>query len=239
MKKLIILLLAGLLTQPVSAQNIQNILDNNSKALGVTGRKSFPALQTRGHVIVSGTEAKMPFKLLQSRPDRLRIETSVFGFKAIQTYDGTTAWSLSPTQGMEAVKTDVRDMEFIAAATSIDGPFSYNKNEKYVMRYLGADTYREIPVEVVLWASDSERLIYYINKKTWLVEGVRYEYEKNGGWYSMEYRVQEYQEFKGAKFPSEVTAYVNGVEMVNLFVTDLKLIDEPEAEYFGKPSYTQ
>lgn len=239
MKKLVILVFAGLLAQTVGAQNLQNIIDRNSEAIGVADRESFPALQTRGHVIVSGTEAKMPFKLLQSRPDRLRIETSVFGFKAIQTYDGTTAWSLSPTQGMEAVKTDARDMEFIAAATSIDGPFSYNKNDKYLLRYLGDDTYREIPVEVVVWASDSERLIYYINNKTWLVEGVRYEYEKNGGWYSMEYQVREYQDFEGAKFPSKVTAFVNGVEMVNLFVTDLKLIDEPGAEYFGKPSYAQ
>jgi len=239
MKQLILVSIFLLASVAGEGQDLLTVLERNGDALGTDARKAMPALQTKGHAIMNGTDAKMPFRMLQTRPDRVRIETTVFGFRAIQTYNGATAWALSPTKGMEALKTDARDMEFIAAATAIDGPFSYNKDDKYVLKYLGEDTYRDVPVEKVSWSSKQERLLYYIDNRTWLVEGIRYEYKKNGGWYSMEYRVDAYHDFEGAKFPSEITAFVNGVEMVKLYVTDLKVVDEVEEEMFGKPSYTQ
>lgn len=226
-----------LTTTGLQAQDLQSVLNKSSRALGLDARKSIPVLETSGHFIMSGTDARMPFKLIQQRPDLLRIETTLFGFKAIQTYNGTAAWMLTPTQGLEAVKTDARDMEFIAAATSIDGPFAYNKDGKYTLRYLGQDQYSGEPVEVVAWTASEERLKYYINTSTWLVDAVRYEYKKNGGWYSMEYRIESYQEYQGAKFPGEIAAVVNGVEMISLYVTKYRTLDTVPEEQFGKPSY--
>jgi hypothetical protein len=69
------------------------------------------------------------------------------------------------------------------------------------------------------------------------VEGVRYEYQKNGAWYSMEYRIKSYLDFMGSRFPGEVTAVVNGVEMLSLFITDLKTVDQIDMKRFGKPSF--
>ncbi|MEX0986846.1 MAG: hypothetical protein WD052_05155 [Bacteroidales bacterium] len=222
----------------VDAQDLQTVLNKNSAALGLDARKTLTNLHSSGHFIMNGTETKIPFTLIQAKPDKLRIETTVFGFRAIQTYDGTNAWSLSFTQGIEAVKTDPRNMEFIAAATAIDGPFSVNKNNKYLLKYIGSDTYQEKPVEIIMWSSREERLIYYINSENWLVDGVRYEYHKNGGWYSMEYRIKSYRDFLGTMFPKEVSALKNGVEMVSLFVTHQEIPDSPDGSKFGKPSFT-
>lgn len=238
MKTFRIYLLLLLFATGLQAQDLQSVLTKSSNALGLDARKSIPVLETSGHFIMSGTDAKMPFRLIQQRPDQLRIETTLFGFKAIQTYNGKAAWMLNPTQGLEAVKTDARDMEFIAAATSIDGPFAYNKDGKYTLRYLGKDQYQGAPVEVVAWTAKEERLKYYINTSTWLVDAVRYEYKKNGGWYSMEYRIKSYQEYDGAKFPGEIAALVNGVEMIALYVTKFKTLESIGPEQFGKPSYS-
>lgn len=225
------------LTAGLQAQDLQSVLDKTSLALGLDARKAIPVLETSGHFIMDGTDAKMPFKLIQQRPDLLRVETILFGFKAIQTYNGTAAWMLTPTQGLEAVKTDARDMEFIAAATSIDGPFAYNKDNKYTLRYLGKEAWQGQQAEVVAWTSSEERLKYYVNPATWLIDAVRYEYKKNGGWYSMEYRVKSYQEYQGAQFPSEIAALVNGVEMITLYVKKFRSLEEVAPEQFGKPSY--
>lgn len=226
-----------MLSPGLHAQNLQSVLDKSSRALGLDARKKIPALETSGHFIMSGTDARMPFKLVQQRPDLLRIETTLFGFKAIQTYNGKDAWMLTPTQGLQAVKTDARDMEFIAAATSIDGPFAYNKDGKYTLRYLGEDQYQGEQVEVVAWTASEERLKYYINTDSWLVDAVRYEYKKNGGWYSMEYRIKSYEEYLGAKFPAEIAALVNGVEMISLYATKFKLLETVASGQFEKPSY--
>jgi hypothetical protein len=235
--KYLMITIAVLFFGPVNSQDLQTVLKNSNTAMGIESRKAMPNLQTSGHAVMTGSDAKIPFKLLQTKPDLLRLETTIFGFKSIQTYDGITAWSLTPMQGMEPVKTDTRDMEFIAAATAIDGPFSVNKDNKYVLKYGGPDTYLDKPVEVMLWSSDKERLKYFISSSTWLVEGVRYEYEKNGGWYSMEYRIKSYRDFMGSRFPMEVTAVVNGVEMLSLFITDLKTVDQIDIKRFGKPSF--
>ncbi|MCA1746573.1 MAG: hypothetical protein LC655_02675 [Bacteroidales bacterium] len=235
--KYIIIFIAVLFFGPANSQDLQTVIKNSNAAMGIEFRKTLPNLQTSGHAVMTGTDSKIPFKLLQAKPDLLRLETTVFGFRSIQTYDGITAWSLTPMQGMEPVKTDTRDMEFIAAATSIDGPFSVNKDNKYVLKYGGADTYLEKPVEVMYWSSDKERLKYYISTETWLVDGVRYEYQKNGGWYSMEYRIKSYRDFMGSMFPLEVTAVVNGVEMLSLFITDLRTVAQIDMKRFGKPSF--
>lgn len=219
------------------AQDLGSVLANTSFALGLDARKKISGLSTQGYVVMSGTEARIPFRLIQARPDLLRIETTVFGFKAIQTYDGSSAWMLTPTQGLEAVSADPRDMEFLAAATALDGPFSINKNNKYQLKYRGIGEYSEKQVHQVSWVSETERFNYYINSVTWLVDGVRYEYKKNGGWYSMEYRVKSYSEHFGTKFPQRVTAVVNGVEMLTLEVSEVTIIDKPASSLFGKPAF--
>jgi len=235
--KYIIITISIMFAALLNAQDLQTVLINSNAAMGIESRKAMPNLQTSGHAVMTGTDAKIPFKLLQAKPDLLRLETTVFGFRSIQTYDGITAWSLTPMQGMEPVKTDTRDMEFIAAATAIDGPFSVNKDNKYNLKYAGKDTYLEKPVQVVLWSSDKERLKYYISTETWLVDGVRYEYQKNGAWYSMEYRIKSYRDFMGSLFPQEVTAVVNGVEMLSLFITDFKTLGEIDMKRFVKPTF--
>ena len=237
MKKTIVFYLAIVASISLNAQDLQTIINKNSQALQLDARENIPNLRTDGYFVMNGTEAKVPFKLIQVKPDRLRIETSVFGFKAIQTYDGTTAWMLTPTQGLEAVKTDPRDMEFIAAATAIGGPFSYNKNDKYTLKYGGKDKYQDKLVELVILSSERERLKFYINATSYLVDAVRYEYEKNGGWYSMEYRIKAYKDFMGSMFPAEVAAVINGVEMLALYVDDFRILEDIDANMFGKPTF--
>lgn len=237
MKRIIILVIACIIGIAAHSQDLQTVLSKVQNALKLDARINIPNLRTDGYFIMNGTEAKVPFKLIQMKPDKLRIETTVFGFKAIQTYDGNTAWLLSPTQGLEAVKSDPRDMEFIAAATSLEGPFSLNKSDKYTLKYGGKDTYNNFPVELLIMASPDERLKFYINSSTFLVDAVRYEYEKNGGWYSMEYRIKSYKDFKGSLFPGEITAVVNGVEMLALYAEDYRIIENLDLEKFGKPSF--
>jgi len=221
----------------VFGQDLQTVLDHVNDALGVDARNNILHMQSSGHAIMAGTETKIPFKLMQSKPDMVRVESTMFGLKMIQTYDGKSAWQLSPTSGMEATVSDPRRMEFMAAATAIDGPFSVNKNNKYTLSYGGKDEYLGKESHVLIWQADEERLKYYINKDTWLVDGLRYEYKKNGGWYSLEYRVSKYQKYGESAFPSEIAAVVNGVEMILLYITDIEALAGVDRVKYEKPTY--
>jgi hypothetical protein len=237
MRKLLMIVMIVSTWNVCSAQNLETVLKKNSKALGLSNRKSISNLKTTGYIQMQDMDAKIPFKMVQARPDLLRVETSIFGFKAIQTYDGKTAWKLSAIDGMEAVEVDSRDMEFIAAATALDGPFSLNKDNKYTLKYNGKDSYLDKDVEVLMWSSAKERLKYYISTSSYLIDCVRYEYQKNGGWYSMEYRIKSYQNYEGSMFPNEIAVVINGVDMLTLFVSKLGPIVNFDLKKFGKPSY--
>ena len=225
-------------TQLSWSQDLETVLNKCSESLQLGSRKNITALQTEGYFIMRDTEAKIPFKFIQSRPEKLRIETSVFGFKAIQTYDGVNAWLLSPTQGLEARKVSSKEMEFITLAAGLDGPFTLYPGEKYSMVYGGRDKYLDEDVELVIYKAENEKLKFYISINDFRIPGIRYEYKKNGAWYSMEYRIREYQEFEGSIFPREITGVVNGVEMVYLYVNKLKSLNSVDPDTFGKPTFS-
>lgn len=227
----------SLIVSVLGAQEMQEILAKTNKAIGTDVREQIMHIKSSGHFIMTGTEAKMPFKLIQSKQGKIRIETSILGFKAIQTYDGQNAWLLDPSQGIEAKPADKEDMEFIAATTAIDGPF-LNRADNRVPRYVGEKEYKGSSCYVVRVAKSLEEHVdYYIDKESYLISAVRYEYKKNGAWHSMEYKVEKYMDILGAKFPSEITVFLTGVEMTSIYVTKAEKLKEVNAKTYSKPSY--
>lgn len=238
MKKILILATAMAIAMSSLAQNLSTLLENNDRAIGLKARKKIDYLQTKGYFKMNDSDAKIPFKVFQARPNNMRVETTVFGLKSIQTYNGTEAWTLNPAMGLEAQETDADDFTSIAIATALDGPFRYNVSGTGNARLHGKEDYKDTEVyTVVTGETGTSRLKFYIDAHTYLVNGVRYEYKKNGGWYSMEYRINGYRDFLGAKFPSQITVFINGVEMTHIFINDIRKEESLSADLFGKPSY--
>lgn len=237
MKRLSFVILMSLAASILGAQDLDDILRKTNVAIGTEARSKIMHMQSNGHFVMAGTEAKMPFKLLQSKPGKIRLESTIIGLKAIQTYDGVSAWLLNPTQGVDAKPADPEDMEFISATTAIDGPF-VNRADNRVPNFIGTKQYRGAPCFVVRIAKSMEEHIdYYINTRSYLISAVRYEYKKNGGWYSMEYKVEAWLDFEGAAFPSEITVFLTGVEMTSIYVTRMKKLEEVNPNTYQKPSY--
>jgi len=237
MKRVIFIISLALTVSILGAQDLDQIIKLSNKAIGTDARSKIMHLQSGGYYVISGTEIKMPFKLKQSKPNKIRIETTVIGLKGIQTYDGQKAWLLNPLQGIEAKPADTEDMAFISATTAIDGPF-LNRADKRSPSYVGAKEYKGSSCFVVrITKSMEEHIDYYIDDKTYLIKFIRYEYKKNGAWYSMEYKVINYMDFEGAVFPEEISVAINGVEMTSLYLTKMKIVTEMNDKLFMKPSY--
>jgi outer membrane lipoprotein-sorting protein len=238
MKKIVLFWLITAIAFSVTAQDLSTILAKNDRAIGLNARKGIEYLQTKGYFTMNDSDAKIPFKVLQARPNSMRIETTVFGLKSIQTYNGEEAWMLNPATGLEAQKTDADDLNSFAIATALDGPFRYRTEGTGGSRLVGKEEYKGTSVYTVI--SDetmTSRMKYYIDVNTYLVSGVRYEYKKNGGWYSMEYRIDSYREYAGATFPGKITAFINGVEMTTIHIDDILVKDFLSPELFGKPTF--
>jgi hypothetical protein len=237
MKRVVFMISLTFAVSLLVAQDLDQILEKTNKAIGAEARSKIKHMQSNGHYVMSGTDAKMPFKLQQSKPNNIRIEITIFGLKGIQTYDGQHAWMLNPLQGTEAKPADPEDMKFISATTAIDGPF-LNRTDKRTPSYIGAKEYKGSPCFVVrITKSMEEHIDYYINTQTYLFDFIRYEYKKNGGWYSMEYKVIEYMNFEGGVFPGEISVAINGVEMTSIYVKKMKIVPEMAERLFMKPSY--
>jgi len=237
MKRVIFIISLALTVSFLNAQDLEQILKLTNQAIGTDARNEVMYMQTGGYYVMTGTELKMPFKLQQAKPGKIRIETTVFGMKGIQTYDGKNAWMLNPLQGMESKPADPEDMAFISATTAIDGPF-LNRLDNRSHSYIGEKEYKGSSCKVVrITKSMEEHVDYYIDSKTYLISFVRYEYKKNGGWYSMEYKVKKYMNFEGGMYPEEILVSINGVEMTSLYMTKIKIPTELNDKLFMKPSY--
>lgn len=222
MRTISVLILFLVFTTIAFSQDQEQILQKNFEAHDFSARKNASGLLTTGHFIMSGTDLQVPFKLFQKRPDRIRIETSLFGMKVVQTYDGKEAWLLNPAESMQAKEADGEDLEVIAMTTAIEGPFMLYKEKGYRMQYLGDESFRDKKVyQFRFLKTESEYLDIYINQQTYRVDAVRFTYERNGGRYSQVYRTGRYKRFDTGYFPTEIVAVIHGVEMTKIYVKDV------------------
>lgn len=236
MRTISVLILFLVFTNIAYCQNQERILQKNFEAHDFSARNNTQGLLTKGHFIMSGTELQVPFKMYQKRPDRIRIETSLFGMKVVQTYDGKEAWLLNPAESMQAQVTDEEDLEVIAMTTAIEGPFMLYKQKGFRMVYLGTTSFREKKgYQFRFLKTESEYLDIYINQQTYRVDGVRFTYERNGGRYSQVYRTENYRRFETGYFPTEIVAVIHGVEMTRIYVKEVKAIPDLSDDLFSRP----
>ena len=237
MKKQTILIIGLLcLMPPILSQTEDQILDKHHQAHDYSARENVSGLLTTGYFTMSGTELQVPFKLYQRKPDHIRIESSFFGVKMIQTYNGEEAWLLNPTESPQAREADREDLEVIAITTAIDGPFMMYRERGFRLDYQGEKDFRGKVVHAFRLAKAREEYIdIFLDPDTYLIKAVKYSYKRNGGWYSQVYETNKYEQFAHGTFPTEIIVSIHGVEMSRVFVKRVETRDDLSDDYFSRP----
>jgi hypothetical protein len=89
----------ALLTAPLPAQTVDEIVAKNLKARGGLEKlKAVKSIRMSGKMTV-GPGMEAPFIIEMKRPKNVRIEITLQGMTMVQAYDGTSGWAVMPFQG--------------------------------------------------------------------------------------------------------------------------------------------
>ena len=105
---------------------------------GLEKIKAIQSVRLTGTILFGSTEAS--FVQMVERPSRLRIEFSLQGLTAINAYDGSIGWRISPFQGRvdpEQISED--EMKSMQTDADIEGPLIDYKSKGHAVEYLGTE----------------------------------------------------------------------------------------------------
>ena len=211
----ILLAIVSSLAVTAHATTADELIAKNAAARGGLDKiRAIRTLKAEGKLRVSGGFGLLDLEFVQYKkaPDLVRIEATVQGMTAIQSWDGQAAWQISPFEGRkdpERMSDD--DARSLADDASISGPLIDYKAKGSAVDYLGTedvDGTQAHKLKVTLKNGDIEYV--YLDPDHFLeirVVGVR----KIRGTESED--VTDYGDYElvdGVYFPFSIASYTRG-----------------------------
>lgn len=113
--------LAAVLAAPAAAQTADEVIAKSFAARGGLEKlKAVRSIRMTGKMSMGPME--LPIVIESKRPARLRLDVTVQGTLAVQAYDGTIAWGISPMGTGQAEALPADQAREIADQADLDGP---------------------------------------------------------------------------------------------------------------------
>lgn len=107
---------------------------------GAEALRALQSLRLSGKLLVNQGQMELGFVQTKNRPGSVRSEVSLQGMTAVQAYDGSQAWQISPFQGRkDPEKMSADDAKPLIEDAEIDGPLVDWKEKGSTVEYLGTE----------------------------------------------------------------------------------------------------
>jgi hypothetical protein len=120
---------------------VDQLVAKNIEAKG--GADALHAMQTlrlTGKLLVQQGQIELRYVETRERPDKVRTEASLQGMTAVQAYDGSEGWKISPFQGRkDPEKMSADDIKPLVETSEIDGPLVDWQAKGSTVDYLGTE----------------------------------------------------------------------------------------------------
>jgi outer membrane lipoprotein-sorting protein len=137
-KTLMAMAMLALLAPIASAQTVDEVIAKSFEARGGLGKlKAVQSIRMTAKMTMGPME--LPMVIETKRPASLRIDVTIQGTVAVQAYDGTTAWAISPmgTGQPEVLPADQANV--MADQADLDGPLVDYKAKGHQVELLGKE----------------------------------------------------------------------------------------------------
>ena len=146
-KRLAILLVGGSLIastlngQEVKPFTVDALVAKNIEAKGgADALRAVQSLRLRGKMLVNQGQIEFAYVQTKKRPGEVRAEASLQGMTAVDAYDGTQGWKISPFGGRkDPEKMSVDDAKSLVEDAEIDGPLVDWQKKGSTVEYLGTE----------------------------------------------------------------------------------------------------
>lgn len=239
-KSLMTFAVAAVFAVSASAQTVDELIEKNIEARG--GREKIKAVSSirfTGKMMV-GPGMEAPFVREAARPNKMRMEFTIQGMTAVQTFDGKDAWALMPFLGKkEAEAMSADELKDIEDQADLDGPLVDYKEKGHTVELIGKEDIEGTPayklkvtkknggVDFTYLDAENYLEIKGTSKRT--VRGQDLEFETAFG---------DYKEVDGVLYPFSIEQKAKGGPGGGFAVTIDKIETNPtlSADRFGKPA---
>ncbi len=146
-KCIALFLLAGAVAAPaVLAQQkpqptVDELVAKNVEAKGgADALRALQSLRLTGKLLVNDGQIELVYVETRKRPGEIRTEATLQGMTAIEAYDGTQGWKVSPFQGRkDPEKMSADDTKELIEEAEMEGPLVDWKAKGSTVEYLGTE----------------------------------------------------------------------------------------------------
>lgn len=234
-RPLFISLLLFLALLPLSAQDLESVLEAHQKAAAWEKMEMVETIITTGKNTYSMAGFESGFTIFQSRPNKLRVEGNYQGSKVIQTFDGTTGWKYAPAMGVtEPVKISGPELETLLSQLQFESPLWNYKEKSASLELAGQESNSEH--HLVLTNADGDVQHFFINRENHLITRMRTRQMLGGSETEIEVLVTDYKPVKGIPFARHVVTKMNGQVVTTLQIDKVEINRVIDHHMFEKPA---
>ncbi|MBL6749683.1 MAG: hypothetical protein ISP90_04140 [Nevskia sp.] len=138
---IVLALSACLAAFSAQAFTADELADKNAAAKGgLDALHAIQSLRLSGKLLVNNDQIRLAYVETRKRGNQVRVEASLQGLTAVQSYDGSQAWQIQPFQGRkDPEKMPLDDAKDLIEDADIDGPLVDYKSKNYKLDYLGTE----------------------------------------------------------------------------------------------------
>lgn len=241
MKKLIsaiILVLIVASPRLITAQSLNEVLENHFEAIGQKKLKKVETITTKGKINQMGID--VPFVQISVRPNLFRVQGTFQGLSFIQTYNGVEGWTVNPFAGTtepEPIPAD--QLKELKIQADMDGMLwqwedkGFNVTLDSTEDVEGTLCYR---VKVVV--PEGSTYINFIDKESFLLIKTNTKSTIMGTEVEGESFYSNYMQIDGITFPGKIENRYNGVTSEVILIEGVELNKEYASTLFDKSGTT-
>ena len=122
-------------------ETVDGLVAKNIEAKGgAEALRNLNSVSLKGRMLVNQGRVEFIYAQLKKRPGAVRAEFTLQGMTAVQAFDGTEGWKISPFQGRkDPEKMSADDTKSLIEDAEIDGPLVDWKEKGSKVEYLGTE----------------------------------------------------------------------------------------------------
>lgn len=230
------MLMAFMALTLVSAQDLDEILENYFETIGQEKILNTQSMRVSGKALMMGMEA--PIEFTSVRPDKMRIEIDFQGNLIVQAYDGTTAWSINPTSGSaEAIELTGPQADGMIEQADMDG-LLWNYEEKgHQLELDDTDEMDGTEVYVLKMTKKNGNIdYYYMDAENFVVLKMKSKTIMQGTEIETETLFSNFQDVDGYILPFTTEQLYGGQSAMTLSFENVEFDVDVDESIFSKPT---
>lgn len=218
----------------LSAQDVNEILEQHFEAIGQENLLKAKSIQATGKALQMGME--FPFTMINKRPDKLKLTIDVQGSQIVQAVNGESVWAVNPMTGSsDPIDVTGPEADGLKENADLDGQL-WNWDEKgHQLELDGTEDVDGTESYVLKLTKKNGNIDYfYIDTDSYLILKARSKTMMQGSEIETETLLSNYQEVEGFVMPFNTEQQMNGQTMITIMIEDVQVNQEVDDAIFSK-----